>query len=178
MQLPLCAEALLMAFASAFSQPTFERMLVIGVGAVLARGWRTVTNIVWTMGELATGDCSAYHRVLSRAPWKLLLLGRALARLVIELVPDEWVVVAVDETTAGHKGAKVDGKGCHHDAVRSSHVHTTWKWGHRWVVLAVIVKFPLAARPWALPVLAALYRPEELNRQEDRRHKTPAQLAR
>lgn len=178
MQLPMCAEVLLMAFASAFSQPTFERMLVIGVGAVLARGRRTVTNIVWTMGELATGDCSAYHRVFSRAPWNLRLLGRTLAGLVIELVPDEWVVVAVDDTTAGHKGAKVYGKGCHHDAVRSSHVHTAWKWGHRWVVLAVIVKFPFASRPWALPVLAALYRPKELNRQEGRRHKTPAQLAR
>lgn len=68
MQLPVCAEALLMTFVSAFSQPTFERMLVIGVGAILARARRTVTNIVWTMGELATGDCSAHQRVYSRAP--------------------------------------------------------------------------------------------------------------
>lgn len=178
MFLPGCAEAILMAFGPGFSQPTFQRMLVLVVGAILARGRRTVTNMVWTMGELAFGDCSAYHRVFSRAPWNCRLLGRTLASLVIELVPDEWVVIAVDDTTAGHKGAKVYGKGCHHDAVRSSHVHTAWKWGHRWVVLAVVVKFPFASRPWSLPVLAGLYRTEALNQQEGRRHKTPAQIAR
>ncbi len=33
------------------------------------------------------------------------------------------------------------------------------------------------SRPWALPVLCALYRPRELNEEEDRRHKTPIMLA-
>ena len=46
------------------------------------------------------------------------------------------------------------------------------------MVLSVAVKFPFASRYWALPVLVALYRPEELNRAEGRRHKTPAQLGR
>jgi hypothetical protein len=45
------------------------------------------------------------------------------------------------------------------------------------VTLAVNVKFPFASRPWALPVLCALYRPEELNRAEGHRHKTPIGLA-
>lgn len=179
MSLPLVVEAVLMPFASAFSQPTSARMMVIVVGAILARGRRTVTNIVWTMGELATGDCSAFHRVFSRAPWNMRQLGKTLATLLIELVPeDEWVVLAVDDTVAGHKGAKVYGKGCHHDAVRSTHSHIAWRWGHRWVVLAVVVKFPFATRPWALPVLAALYRPKSLNEAEGRRHKTPVDLAR
>jgi hypothetical protein len=53
-----------------------------------------------------------------------------------------------------------------------------WVWGHKWVTLAINVKFPFASRPWALPVLCALYRPEELNRKEGRRHKTPIRLAR
>lgn len=44
-------------------------------------------------------------------------------------------------------------------------------------MLAINVKFPFAARPWALPVLCALYRPEELNCAEGRRHKTPTRLA-
>jgi hypothetical protein len=43
--------------------------------------------------------------------------------------------------------------------------------------LAINVKFPFASRPWALPVFCALYRPEELNRSERRRHKTPIRLA-
>jgi hypothetical protein len=44
-------------------------------------------------------------------------------------------------------------------------------------VLAVLVRFPLATRPWALPVLVDLYRSPDLDRAEGRRHKTPAQLA-
>jgi hypothetical protein len=62
--------------------------------------------------------------------------------------------------------------------VRSSHSHTSYKWGHQWLTLAIVVKFPWTARPWALPVLAVLYRPQKINRAEGRRHKTPAELAR
>jgi hypothetical protein len=41
-----------------------------------------------------------------------------------------------------------------------------------------VIKFPFARCPWSLPVLAALYRPEKLDRAEKRRHKTPSVLAR
>ncbi len=53
------------------------------------------------------------------------------------------------------------GKGCHRDPVRSTHSYTAYRWGHKWVVLAILVKFPFASRAWALPVLAALYRNPE-----------------
>lgn len=43
------------------------------------------------------------------------------------------------------------------------------------MVWAVRVRFPCAPRPGALPVLGALYRSAERNRQEHRRHYTPAQ---
>jgi hypothetical protein len=76
-----------------------------------------------------------------------------------------------------HKGKKVYGKGCHHDACRSTHSHVVWVWGHKWVVLAINVKFPFASRPWALPVLCALYRPAKLNGSEHRRHRKPIDLA-
>jgi DDE superfamily endonuclease len=42
----------------------------------------------------------------------------------------------------------------------------------------MLVKFPFATRPWALPVLVALYRPPEWDRIPGARHKTPAHLAR
>src|SRR5205085_8885169 len=45
-----------------------------------------------------------------------------------------------------------------------------------WVVLAVLVRFPFATRPWALPVLVDLYRSEEDDRKRRRPHRTPAQL--
>ena len=178
MSLPSVAKPILMAFSIAFTKPTFQRALVLLAGGILTSGRRTITRVLWTMGELAEGHFTSYHRVFSRAPWSLWKLGHVLAQLLLERVPDEWVVVAIDETVAGHKGKKVYGKGCHHDAVRSTHSHVVWKWGHKWVVLAIVVKFPFARRPWALPALCALYRPEELNRAEGRPHKTPAELAR
>src|SRR5262249_22532480 len=58
----------------------------------------------------------------------------------------------------------------------SSHSYTAWRWGHKWVVLSVLVQFPFANRPWALPVLVALYRSREDNARRGRPHKTPAQL--
>lgn len=45
-------------------------------------------------------------------------------------------------------------------------------------MLAISVKFPFTSRRWALPVLAALYRPKELDLAEGRRHKTAPDLAR
>ena len=82
MCLPQVMEEILMPFAAAFNQPTAVRMQVILVGVILARGRRTVTNIVWTMGDLASGDCSAFHRVFSRAPWNMLQPGKSLATLL------------------------------------------------------------------------------------------------
>jgi len=148
------------------------------VGAVLTKGRRTITAILWTMRGLVPGHMTSYHRVFSRAPWSLFPLGQVLAAAIVELISDGPIIVAVDDTTAQHKGKKVYGKGCHHDAVRSTHTHTAYRWGHKWIVLAIVVKLPFAKRPWALPILCALYRPRELNQKEGRRHKTPIMLAR
>jgi len=175
--LPSVAEPLVMSLSIAFTRPTFQRILPLLVGVVLAKGRRTITSILWTMRGLVPGHISSYHRVFSRAPWSLFSLGQVLAATIIRLIPDDRVVVAIDDTTAQHKGKKVYGKGCHHDAVRSTHTHVAYKWGHKWVVLAIIVRFPFASRPWALPVLCALYRTREVNEQEGRRHKTPIMLA-
>ena len=92
--------------------------------------------------------------------------------------PGEPIPLAGDDTVDEHRGDKVYGKGRHRDPVRSTHCYTAWRWGHKWVVLAVLVKFPFASRPWALPVLVALYRTPEWDREHGRRHKTPCELMR
>jgi hypothetical protein len=46
------------------------------------------------------------------------------------------------------------------------------------VVLAVLVRFPFSRRPWALPLLVALYHSEKDNQKAGRRHKTPQHLLR
>jgi hypothetical protein len=178
--LPRAAGPLLSRFSIAFTPRTFQRFLLLLVGSVLALGRHTVTRALWAARGLTPGGhFSDYHRVLSRARWSPWPLGKVLAGMVLELVPaDEPVICPVDDTTPQHKGKHVYGKGRHRDNCRSTRSHTVWVWGHKWVVLAVNVNFAFASRPWSLPVLAALYRPKELNRQEGRRHKTPPDLAR
>jgi hypothetical protein len=179
LSLPSAAEPILMSLSVAFTQPTFQRILPLIVGAILTMGRRTVTGVLWTMRGVIPGHYSTYHRVFSRAAWSPWPLGKVLASAVLRLIPEnEPVLVPMDDTTAQHRGKKVYGKGCHHDAVRSSHTHIVWRWGHRWVVLAISVKLPFTWRRWALPVLAALYRTKELSKAEGRRHKTAPDLAR
>lgn len=180
--LPRAARPLVSQLSIAFTPATFQRVLVLLVGAVLAPGRRTVAGCLWAARALVSrvgGDSSSFRRVFSLAVWDLWPLARVLAGAVIALVPaGEPIVVDGDDTVAQHRGDKVYGKGCHRDAVRSSHSHTVWKWGHKWVVLAINVTFPFCSRPWALPVLAALYRDPATDKKQGRRHKTPAQLAR
>ncbi|MFA7322267.1 MAG: transposase [Dokdonella sp.] len=177
--LPRTGRPLLLSFAVAFSPRSFQRAMVLLIGAILAMGRRTVTNVLWTARSIAEGHFSSYHRLFSRASWSLWPLGKALSSAVLAWIPeDQPVPVAADDTVAQHRGPKVYGKARHRDAVRSSHSMTVWKWGHKWVVLAIVVQLPFTSRRWALPVLCALYRSKEQNRAEGRRHKTPAQLAR
>lgn len=176
--LPKAAEPLISGFSIAFSARTFQRVVVLLIGAILSLRQRTVTAVLQVVGPLARGHWSDFQRVLCRASWSLWPLGRVLAALILEIVPkDQPLVAPIDDTAVPHKGKQVWGKGRHRDALRSTHSHVVWLWGHKWVVLAINVKFPFAARPWALPVLCALYRPAEQNRADGRRHKTPIRLA-
>jgi DDE superfamily endonuclease len=132
-----------------------------------------------TLGASAPGHPSSYHRVFCRRRWSSWRLAQGLAHWVFDhLVPEGRVLLAGDDTVDGHKGAKVFGKGCHRDPVRSTHSLTVFRWGHKWVVLAVLVRLPFTRRLWALPLLVALYRTEKDNAQAGRRHKTPARLLR
>jgi len=179
LSLPSAAEPLFMSFSIAFTQPTFQRILLLLTGAILTRSRHTVAAVYDTLRPVIRGHVSTYHRVFCRASWSLWPLAKVLAGAVLRFIPaDEEVLVPMDDTTAQHRGKHVYGKGCHHDAVRSAHKHVVYRWGHRWVVLAISVQFPFTSRRWALPVLCALYRPQELNAAEGRRHKSALCLAR
>ncbi len=168
---------LLSLFAPAFTAATFARAQLLGVAAILTTGRRTVANLLRTVADLTEGDPSCYHRVLSLAHWSGLTLAALLTRFIIRhFWPQGRIRLAGDDTVTEHPGRKVHGKARHRDAVRSSHSYTAWRWGHKWVVLAILVQFPFARRPWALPVLVTLYRSPQDNKARGRPHKTPAQL--
>jgi DDE superfamily endonuclease len=153
--------------------------LVLVLAAVLTTGRRTGTNLLRTVRSQAPGHVSSYHRVLSQRRWSAWVLARALITCLLDqVVPPGPVVLAGDDTVTEHPGPKMFGKGRHRDGVRSSHRYTAYRWGHKWVVVSVLVKLPFATRPWALPVLVALDRPPEWDRVHGTRHKTPAHMAR
>jgi hypothetical protein len=161
--------ALLGKMGDAFTKPTAQRFLFLAVAAIITMGRRTVSHILWSASCLSHGHPSSHHRFFSGARWSLWPPARILAAAVLE----------ADDTVAQHRGKSVFGKGCHRDAVRSSWSHTVFKWGHKWVVLAVNVRLPLCRRDWALPVMAALYVPPPRGQATGaQRHKTPALLAR
>lgn len=177
--IPKAARRVVAPLAGAFSQRVFGRAVVLLWAAILTTGRRTVTNMLRTVQSLAPGVACTYHRIFSRRRWHTWRLARGLAALVLATcVPKGVVECCGDDTVDGHRGKKVYGKGCHRDAVRSTHSYTAYRWGHKWIVLCILVRLPFAVRPWALPVLVALYRPKEWNKKHKRRHKTPAQLMR
>ena len=179
LRVPAALEPLLSSFSVAFTRPTFQRFLVLTLAAIVTPGRRTVAGLLRSAGPVARGHFSGYHRVFSAARWSTWAVAKAVATAAVAHVPQgRPVVLAVDDTVCRHRGPKVYGRGSHRDAVRSSRAVTVLCWGHRWVVLAVVVRLPFAGRPWALPVLAALYRNRKQCEAERRRFKSWADLGR
>ena len=161
----------------AFTHPTHHRLVFLALAAILTLRGHTVANLLRCLGSLAPGHPSSYHRIFSRDRWSSGTLARCFAQKVLaRFVPDGPIELAGDDTVEEHPGKNVYGKGCHRDPVRSTHSFTAYRWGHKWVALTVLVRVPFATRRWALPLLMALYLPEEENRRQGRRHKTPSEL--
>lgn len=177
--IPSEATLLLPEFAAVFTQPTYRRFLVLLLGTILTTGRRTVANVLRTVSGLAKGAPSSFQRVLSSARWSGLQLACILTRFIVRhFYPEGVILLAGDDTVDEHRGKKVYGKSRHRDAVRSSQSYTAHRYGHKWVVLSILVKFPFATRYWALPVLVTLYRSSKDNQARGRKHKTPVQLMR
>jgi DDE superfamily endonuclease/putative transposase ISC1217 len=157
--IPSFARPVLDQFAPVFFQPTYQRLLILLVAAILTPGRRTVSNLRRTGQGLAPGHPSSYHRVFSKRRWSTFQLARLLVPLILDSsIPDGPLFLAGDDTGDEHRGAQVHGQGGPRDPVRSTHAFTAYRWGHKWVVLTILVPVPFTTRPWALPVLVALYR--------------------
>jgi hypothetical protein len=68
-QLPKPARSLLETLAGSFTRPTFLRVVVLALATLLTVGQRTVCNLLRTLGALAPGHPSSYHRVFSQRRW-------------------------------------------------------------------------------------------------------------
>src|SRR5260370_18969192 len=93
-------------FAPAFFHPTYQRFLLLTVAAILTTGRRTVSNLLRSVGDLAHGDPSSYHHVLSIRHWSMMALAHILIRFILDhSVGHAPAMRACDTTVDGPRGA-------------------------------------------------------------------------
>src|SRR4051794_11084920 len=103
--LPAPMIAVLGAFAPLFSARVWEHAQVLLIGAILAPAQRTVSAALRVTGLAQGRQFHRYHRVLSRALWSELAVGRVLlALLIAAFAPTGPLLFGVDETLERRRG--------------------------------------------------------------------------
>lgn len=166
---------LLQELAILMTAPSFQNFITIATGWTFAQR-RTVTGMLLAAGVAGQRHHAAFHRFFADAQWSLDAVGLALFRL-IEAFCGESILLVVDDTLARKRGIKMFGTGMHHDPLLSSRSHTVTNWGHCWVVLGVVVHFPLwPERPFCIPILFRLYLNTKRAEKERRRYRSKPEL--
>ena len=143
--------------AFVMTTPTFDSLVTVLTGWVFARR-RTVTGMILAAGAVGTKHHSCFHRLFAKAEWVLDDLGLAVFGLIEPWLSEGPAMLALDDTLARKRGLKVYGAGMHHDPMISTRKVPRLSWGHSWVVLSVVVRFPFCDdRYFALPILFRLY---------------------
>lgn len=151
--LPISLRRLLDAFAGCFTTPTFAVFQAMVIGLLAQTGQRTVCGMLTGAGLATSWSHHRAHRFFSTARWSVDQIGLTVLDLVLaHLVADGAdLLVAVDDTAHRRRGKKVHGAGWIHDGSAPS--RNKLAFGHRWVVVGVIVQVPFLSRPACLPVL-------------------------
>ena len=172
--------ALLEAFRSEFTTPTWTKVVLLLWGTILARGRRTVTAALRPMGLDDDTDFSKYHHVFNRAVWSPLRLACTLTCLLVRTSfrSDPRLTFVIDETWERRWGRRIRIRGHYRDPLASSKERSVAASGIRWIVLALVVTPPWSTTPWALPVLSLPSPTPKVSAQLGRRHKTIADGAR
>jgi hypothetical protein len=153
--------ALLSEFRCVFTQPSGQIFLCLMTGWVLSHRRRFVTELIRSSGCTRRGHHSRYHNFFRKSVWELDRLAWVLAKLLVAVfAPTGLIELAVDDTLCHKRGLTVYGTGMHHDPLISSRAKPLTRWGHDWVVLTLIVRYPFWAptKVWSLPIGYRLYR--------------------
>lgn len=157
--------------------PTFASFMTVLTGWVFARR-RTVTGMILAGDAVGTKHHSAYHRVFAAARWSLDELGLAIFNLIVPWLGKGSIMLALDDTLARKRGLKVYGAGMHHDPLISTRKVALTNWGHSWVILGVIMRFPFASeRYYCLPILFRLYVSKQTIAKRGGRYRSRPELA-
>ena len=147
----------LQAWRTCFTAPSWEHVLVLIMGALLAPGKRTVSSCLRMTGRAEAGNFASYHQILNRARWSSRAVARRLLGVVVErLVPNGPVVIGLDDTIERRWGPRIRARGIYRDPVRSSHGHFVKASGLRWLSFMVLTPVPWTSLIKALPVLTLL----------------------
>ncbi len=120
--LPAAIVALLLPFATLFTNPTWRKAQLLMVGAILTPGQCTVAAALGVMRRSDQRDYARYHEVLNRAVWSSRATARVLLVLLLQHLDrgDGPLVFGIDETLERRRGAKIKARGIYRDPVRSS----------------------------------------------------------
>jgi len=167
---------LLQPLAIVMTGPSFDSAVTILTGWVFAPR-RTVTSMIAAAGAVGRKHHSAFHRLFASARWSRDQLGLLVFDMLAPWL-DGVVMLALDDTLARKRGLKMFGVGMHHDPLLSSRGKAITNWGHSWVVLGVVVRFPLwPQRAFCLPILFRLYLNKDAAARHRRAYRTRPELA-
>ena len=178
MFLPAAIITVLDHFRPVFIETTYQKVVELIVGALLARGRRTVAAALRAVGKSDEQNWSKYHHVLNRAKWSGLQASNLLLSLiVITFVPVGGVVtIAVDETLERRWGPRIRKRGYWHDSRSSSKRFHVSNSGLRWLVFAVVVPVPWTTYAVALPFLSVLLTTPKVSEALGKPHRTVAEV--
>lgn len=141
--------------ASVLDPRSAPRLVLLFLGAVLARGRRTVTTWIRAAG-LSNQFACCYTTVAAVGKRVDHLAARLVATAIKPLVAGQnRLTLALDDTPTPRYGPFVQGAGIHHNPTPGP-AGAPYVYGHIWVVLALLAPH----RRWgtiALPLLARLY---------------------
>ena len=137
-KLPDTLRTLLAAFAPCFTVRTFPTFQALAVGFLAQPGVRTVTGMLTAAGLAGRRHHDVAYRFFAAARWSTDQVGLVVASLIVTILPaGAPLLVAVDDTLLRRAGRKLHGAAWHHDGNGPSRHRPAW--GHRWVVLGVLV---------------------------------------
>jgi len=143
------------ALAAPLDARSAPRLARLFLGAVLARGRRTVTS--WIRAAGLGAEFRPCYATVAATGRRADLIAARLAREVLKplVTGTNRLVLALDDTPTERYGRHVQGAGVHHNPAPGP-AGGPFVYGHVWVVLGLLVAHPL----WgviALPLLARLY---------------------
>jgi hypothetical protein len=141
--------------AAALDRRSAARLALVFIGAILARGRRTVTS--WIRAAGLSADYKPVYTAVAAAGRRADAIAARLTWQVVKplVVTAARLTFALDDTPTKRYGPHVQGAGIHHNPAPGP-AGGPFVYGHVWVVLAVLAQHP-AWGVVALPLLARLY---------------------